>query len=291
MEVEQIESWDVSYSGSENLHRTADGIEIYYEKRGEGPLILILSSAFVISTAWRLFTERLAEKNTLLTYDIRNQGASAEGDGTYANHLSDLKSLVDGLGVEQAYVLGVSFSSVLARDFAYENPDRVKGLILCGPALSAYESKRRNYHLKNWLKILEAEGPKGLFDATYPFVVGDRTIARGGTAAYLALRERFLALQSKAQLRANLVGGLEADDDPEKLLRMKCPTLLFTGDDDFNVGRGGLEDLAALIPDARVEVIDRCGHAPYFEQTEEFERIVQTFVTEIENRVPSSVSA
>lgn len=291
MEVEQIESWDVSYGDSQNLHRTEDGIEIYYEKRGEGPLILILSSAFVISTAWRLFTERLVEKNTILSYDIRNQGASSEGDGTYANHLSDLKSLVDGLGVEQAYIMGVSFSSVMARDFAYENPDRVKGLILCGPALSPYQSKRRNYHLKNWLRILEEEGPKGLFTATYPFVVGDQMIAKGGSAAFLALRERFLALQSKAQLRANLVGGLEADDDPEKLRSLKCPTLLFTGDDDFNIGRGGLEDLGALIPDSRVEVIERCGHVPYFEQTEEFERIVQTFVTEVENRKPATVAA
>jgi pimeloyl-ACP methyl ester carboxylesterase len=291
VEIDQIESWDASYSGTPNLHRTEDGVEIYYEQRGEGPLIVILSSAFVISTAWRNFTERLVEKNTVLSYDIRNQGASSEAEGTYANHLNDLKSLVDGLGVEDAYVLGVSFASLMARDFAYENPDRVKGLILCGPALSAYESNRRRFHLKNWLAILEAEGPGGLFAATYPFIVGDRTIARAGTPAYLALRDRFLALQSKAQLRTNLKGAMEADDDPEKLRGLKCPTLLFTGDDDFNIGRGGLEDLAALIPDARVEVIERCGHVPYFEQTEEFERIVQTFVTEVENRAPSPVAA
>ncbi|HET6998270.1 MAG TPA: alpha/beta hydrolase [Solirubrobacterales bacterium] len=291
MEIDHIEAWDASYSSSKDLHRTEDGIEIYYEKRGEGPLILILSSAFVISTAWRNFSERLVEKNTLLTYDIRNQGASSDADATYADHLRDVKSLVDDLEVEQAYVLGVSFATLMARDFAYENPDRVKGLIMCGPALSAYESNRRKYQLKNWLEVLEAEGPKGLFDATYPLIVGDRTIARGGSAAYLALRERFLTLQSKAQLRINLTGALEADDNPEKLRSLKCPTLLFTGDDDFNIGRAGLEDLAALIPDGQVEVMERCGHAPYFEQTEEFERIVQRFVTEIENRVPSPVAA
>jgi 3-oxoadipate enol-lactonase len=291
VEIDQIESWDASYSGTPNLHRTEDGVEIYYEQRGEGPLIVILSSAFIVSTAWRNFTGRLAEKNTILSYDIRNQGASSEESGNYATHLKDLKSLVDGLGVEDAYVLGVSFASMMARDFAYENQDRVKGLILCGPALSAYESKRRRHHLKNWLKVLESEGPKGLFAATYPFIVGDRAIAIGGTPAYLALRDRFLALQSKAQLRANLEGAMEADDDPEKLRGMKCPTLLFTGDDDFNIGRGGLEDIAALMPDARVELIERCGHVPYFEQTEEFERIVQSFVTEVENRAPSSVAA
>lgn len=291
MESEQIEAWDASYSSSQSLHRTEDGVEIYYEKRGEGPAIVVLSSAFVISTAWRNFTERLLEKNTIITYDIRNQGGSSEVEGDYANHLSDLTSLVNGLGLEQIYLLGVSFASVMARDYVLANQDLVKGLILCGPALSPYDSKRRKHHLKNWLKVLEAEGPKGLFAATYPFIVGDRALAIGGTAAYLALRDRFLALQSKAALRDHLKEALESDDDPEKLRSLRCPTLLFTGDDDFNIGRGGLEDLAALIPDARAQIMERCGHVPYFEQTEEFERIVQTFVTEIENRVPSSVAA
>jgi pimeloyl-ACP methyl ester carboxylesterase len=290
LDAEQIESWDASYSGTENVHRTEDGVELYYEYRGEGPWLAILSGVFVVSTAWRNFTRTIADTNTVLNYDIRNQGASGEGDGSYANHLSDLESLLDGLGVEEAYILGVSFSTLFARDFAVANPDRVKGLIMCGPAISPYGSKRRNYMLKAWLAALEAGGPAGLFDACYPFLVGDLTIARGGSAAYLALRERFLAISSKAQLRANLEGALEADDDPEKLRQVKCPVLLLTGDNDFSIGRSGLEDQAALMPDARVEIIERCGHGPYVEATDAFERIVQEFVTEVEAREASSTS-
>jgi pimeloyl-ACP methyl ester carboxylesterase len=288
LDAEQIESWDASYSNAQNVHRTEDGVELYYERRGEGPWLSILSSVFVVSTAWRNFTERLVQENTLLTYDIRNQGGSAAGDGAYENHLNDLKSLLDGLGVEKTYILAVSFSTLFARDFAVQNPDRVKGLILCGPAISPYQSIRRNLHLKAWLAALEAGGPAGLFDASYPFVLGDRTIGKGGSAAYLALRDRFLAINSKAQLRANLEGGLQATDHPDKLRNLKCPVLLFTGDDDFNVGRAGLEDQAELIPDARVEIIPRCGHAPYVEQTEVFEGIVSDFVTEVEAREASS---
>jgi len=288
VDIQEIESWDASYDGNQDLHRTEDGVEIYYEHRGQGPWLTILSSVFVVSTAWRHFTEQLVESNTVLSYDIRNQGASTMGDGSYENHLNDLKSLLDGLGIEQTYLLGVSFSTMFARDFAVRHPDRVKGLILCGPAISPYESNRRNLHLKTWLAALEAGGPAGLFAASYPFVIGDRTIAKGGSAAYLALRDRFLALHSKAQLRSNLEGGLQADNDPEKLRNLKCPVLLFTGDDDFNIGRSSMEDLAGMIPDARVEVIERCGHAPYVEQTEEFERIVQEFVTEVEDRSAAS---
>jgi 3-oxoadipate enol-lactonase len=288
LEAEQIESWDASYANAQNVHKTEDGVDLYYEYRGQGPWLTVLSSVFVVSTAWRNFTERLAEDNTVLSYDLRNQGGSGSGDGAYENHLNDLTSLLDGLEIEKTYMLAVSFSTLFARDFALAHPDRVKGLILCGPAISPYESIRRNLHLKAWLAALEANGPAGLFDASYPFVLGDSTIGRGGSAAYLALRDRFLAIHSKAQLRANLEGGLQATDSNEKLEELKCPTLLFTGDDDFNVGRASLEDQAALIPDARVEIIPRCGHAPYVEQTEAFESIVGEFVTEVEAREASS---
>lgn len=290
MDAEQIESWDAGYSETQNVHRTEDGVELYYELRGEGPVLAILSSVFVVSTAWKNFTDQLVQNHTILTYDIRNQGASSMGDGAYDNHLSDLKSLLDGLGIEKSYILAVSFSTLFARDFAVQNPDRAKGLILCGPAISPYQSIRRNLHLKAWLAALEAGGPAGLFDASYPFVLGDRTIGRGGSAAYLALRDRFLAVHSKAQLRANLEGGLQATDSEEKLRSLQCPVLLFTGDDDFNVGKGALEELAEIIPDAKVEIIARCGHAPYVEQTDVFESIVGNFLTEIEAREPSATS-
>jgi 3-oxoadipate enol-lactonase len=284
VDVEQVESWDLGYSGEQSVHRTPDGIDLYYEHYGDGPWLVILSGGFVVSTVWRNFTRRLVKTNTVLAYDARNQGASETGDGSYENHLSDLESLLDGVGVDQAYVLGVSFSTLLARDFAVQNPDRVKGLIQCAPAISAYGSKRRDYLLKAWLAALEAGGPAGLFAAVYPFIIGDRTIARGGSATYLALRDRFLAVNSHAQLRANIEGGLQADDDPDKLAKLKCPVLLFTGDNDFNVCRSSLEDQAALIPDARVEIIERCGHSPYVEAPDVFESIVQNFIAEIEDR-------
>jgi len=283
LDVKQIESWDLSYAGTQNVHRTGDGVELYYEYYGEGPWLVILSAGWVISTMWRNFTRRLVKTNTVLTYDLRNQGASATGDGAYENHVHDLKSLLDALEVEQAYLLGVSFSTLFARDFAVENPDRVKALIQCAPAISAYGSKRRYYMLKSWSAALEAGGPEALFDAMYPFVFSDRQIARGGSATYIALRDRFLSVNSHAQLRANLEGAFHADDDPDKLGKLQCPVLLFTGDDDFNAGRTSLEDQAALIPDARVEIIDRCGHAPYVEELDAFESIIGEFIEEVES--------
>lgn len=291
MDVKEVESWNLRYDRTQSMHRTDDGIELYYEHYGHGPWLVILTGGFVVSTVWKNFTQRLVETNTILTFDARNQGASSLGDGAYENHLRDLKSLLDELEVDQAYILGVSFSTLFSRDFAVEHPERVKGLIQCTPAMSPYGSKRRDYILKAWLAALEAGGPPALFDAVYPFAFSDKTIARGGSATYLALRERFLAVNSHAQLRTNLEGGLQADDDVDKLRRLQCPVLLVTGDNDFNASRSSLEDQKALIPDARIEIIEGAGHSPYAEASDAFEEIIAKFIAEVERNEARAASS
>lgn len=282
MNKETIESWTIDYQADQDIHTTPDGLDIYWERRGQGPPLVIVSSVFVVSTAWRNFTNTLAERNTVITYDLRNQGGSSIGDGTFEHHISDLTSLLDGLEVEDAYLLGASLSTLIGRDFALAHAERVKGLILCGPSFSPWGSPRRRRLVKSWLASLRNGGTEALFDAFFPMVFGDKTLATGGNGAYLALRERFLALNSTAQLEANLAGSLSASDDPALLAGIACPTLLLTGDDDFSCAPSVMAEIEALIPDCRSHLIPQCGHVPYFEAPDAFEAAVQAFIDEVE---------
>jgi pimeloyl-ACP methyl ester carboxylesterase len=135
------------------------------------------------------------------------------------------------------------------------------------------------------LAVLETGGPEALFDFIYPVVFGDKVIAEGGAASFLALRERFLAINSKAQLMENLNASLEASDDLGLLQKLSCPALMLIGDDDFTASRGAMLAMVDLIGEGRVDVISECGHLPYFEATDRFERSVQEFVTAVENGI------
>lgn len=79
------------------------------------------------------------------------------------------------------------------------------------------------------------------------------------------MRERFLAINSKAELRENLIASLEASDDPALLRELRCPTLLMVGDDDFTAPTGAMRAMLGLIGKGRVDVLRECGHLPYFE--------------------------
>jgi pimeloyl-ACP methyl ester carboxylesterase len=278
-----LERLDRRYGGYRR-HRASDGVELAYELRGEGSPLTIVNNFFVLSPQWRNFTKRLVKRHRILTYDLRNQGASWPAtDGLQlANHVQDLKSLLDGMAVAKTYLLGTSLSTLICRDFAIAYPDRVLGLILVGPAFCAFGSKRLKYLTRSWLNSLEQGGPGALFDHMYPLIYNNRTIANGGTPAYLALRDRFLATNPHEQARTNLSALLTANDDAAQLRRVQCPTLLLAGDGDFLSSPTALEAAARIMPQARVEMIPFAGHVPYVEATTAFENSVEQFIAEQE---------
>jgi 3-oxoadipate enol-lactonase len=280
---EQAESADLNYADHE-LFQGPDGVKLYYEQRGQGPNLTIVNSFFIISPQWRTFTRQLVKKHRLLTYDLRNQGASSPAVGKleFSRFIDDLAKLLDFLGIEKTYLLGTCASTLICRDFAVAHPERVLGMVLVGPIFCPFGSRRRKYLTKSWINSLEKGGPKGLFDHIYPLIYSDRMIENGGTPAYLALRERFLSLNTHEQMKINLNASLTTNDDPAKLRQLRCPVLLMAGDGDFLSSPTSLEATAKVMPNARVKTLDFAGHVPFFEATAAFETGVEEFIHEQE---------
>ena len=271
----------------------ADGVELYYELHGEGPLITFLNHSFLVAPAWRSVTDQLARRFRLLFYDLRNQGASSRCPEQYRwqDHGDDLLALLDGVSAPRSYLLGTSSSTLLARDFALAHPERVSGLLLVGPAFSPYGSRRRRMSTKSWLAALRRDGTAGFYEQLFPLVLSDYTQEQGGASMFMGLRDAFLAVHSPRQIEWNLQAELTTDDDPEKLRRLACPTLLLVGDGDFLWSQSSLEEAARLIPRASVHVIPRAGHLPYFEASEEFQSVCGEFVERCERELAPAEAA
>lgn len=278
-----IDELDFRYNDSERI-RTAADVELYYEQRGNGPDLVVTNNFFMISPAWRSFTARLESTSRILSYDFRNQGASTSGraDPTWADHLDDLARLLDAREIDSAYLLGTSISALLCRDFALARPDRVRGLVFAGPAISPWGKRRFRRVIKSWLKTLDHLGMQALFDQIYPLVFGDKMIEDNGTPGYLALRESFLVLHSQEQIKSSLTVSLSVDSDPKLLTELAMPVLLVLGDDDFGWSASAAEEMLRLVPDGRCTVLPRAGHLPFLEATEGFERAVAEFIAETE---------
>ena len=119
---------------------TADGVNIAYQERGEGPVDLVyimgFASNFEVETeeprAAR-FADRLASFSRLLLFDKRGSGLSDQQQTPDLEmRADDLRAVLDAVGSERAVLYGESEGGTLAAFFAATHPDRVTALVLYG---------------------------------------------------------------------------------------------------------------------------------------------------------------
>ncbi len=246
-----------------------------------GQVVIFVNNLFSSRQTWSRLVPEAARRHRVLTYDLRNQGESAdatEGFGLQA-HVDDLVGLLDAFGIEQAWLIGTSLSTLICREFGVQHPRRTAGLILGGPAFGPFGGGRRDFFLKSWLQTLETKGMGALFAQLYPLVLSDRMVQCHGTTGYLALREAFAGLYSSpARLARSLAAFQNLDERPERLRAVGCPVLLMVGDADFLAGPTAVDMTSRLFRQGEHLVLPGAGHLLYVDMPWRFGQVLLDFI-------------
>src|SRR5574338_652846 len=110
----------------------ANGIDIYYETRGEGKPLVLISGLGYGMWFWNKVISDLAEQFQVIAYDNRGAGQTDQPDGPYNVQMmaEDCAGLLDALGVKDAVIMGHSMGGFIAQQLALLRPDLVGKLIL-----------------------------------------------------------------------------------------------------------------------------------------------------------------
>ncbi|MGV9615725.1 alpha/beta fold hydrolase [Nocardia xishanensis] len=113
-------------------------VSLYYEVRGDGPLI-VLAGAPMAAADFAPLADLLATDHTVLTLDPRGHGGSAltdpHRDSTPELRGEDLARLIEHLGIGPAVVLGSSGGAVSALALVEAHPDLVTTVVAHEPPL------------------------------------------------------------------------------------------------------------------------------------------------------------
>jgi len=112
---------------------TANGLDIHYERTGEGPRLLFISgTGGDLRVRPNMLDGPFARRFDLVAYDQRGLGQTGKPDRPYsmADYADDAAGLMDALGWEDALVIGVSFGGMVAQNLVVRHPDRVRRLVL-----------------------------------------------------------------------------------------------------------------------------------------------------------------
>ena len=257
----------------------ANGIQIYYEQRGwenEDADVLVLSNGILMSTAsWPLQTPVLSKHYRLLLYDCRGMWQSEHPPGPYSveMHADDLAALLDGLGIQQAHIGGISYGAEISMVFALKYPQKTRSLILSS-AVSQIDPLLRGF-MESWIAATRAKAPDTLFDVTYPLNFSEAWIAANQAALDLA-RERYKTLDFDAFL-ALLLSFSQLDVTAE-LHKIAVPALVIVGEEDILKPRQYAEIIAREIPNTELAVVPHAGHAVMWEQPGVFNSLILGFL-------------
>ena len=110
----------------------------YYEIHGDGQWLVLIAGLGADSSLFKPYTDRLAEKYKVLIFDNRGAGKTDKPDLPYSIPMmaEDTASLLEALGVEEAFLLGVSLGGRIAMEFTLQHPGTVRKLILVSAAPS-----------------------------------------------------------------------------------------------------------------------------------------------------------
>lgn len=254
------------------MNKTVNGININYEQKGSGELVVLLHGWGSNIKLFANLIELLSQKYTVVAMDMPGFGESQEPPAAwcvddYVDFVIDF--LKDYPQFKKITFLGHSFGGrVIIKLNSRENlPFEIEKVILVDSAgiLPKKSGKKsfRTYYYKFGKAILSMGIVKKIFpDALENFR------KKMGSADYAA---------ASPLMRQVLVKVVNEDLEP-LLPNIKCPTLLVWGVNDTATPLSDGEKMEQLIPDAGLVKLPNSGHYSFLEQQFTFNRVMCSFM-------------
>lgn len=277
-------------------------IQLYYREIGEGQPIIVIHGGPDFSHSYLLpDMDRLSDSFYLIYYDQRGRGRSTQNvqveDVTIRSEIEDLESLRRYLGLDSIVVLGHSWGGLLAMEYAVRYPDFVSHLILMNAAPASHEDYilfRQELARKRGFG--DVETLKALLSSTQ-YQEGDlETDAKYYKLHFkVTLREpeHLTRVIQNLRLNMNKEGILKARAIEKRLYdetwflgeynllpllkRIGSPTLVLHRGYDF-IPIDIAARIAQAIPEARLVVLEECGHFSYLECPDQVQKEIVDFL-------------
>jgi len=272
-----------------------DGGRIHVVERGQGPPLVLLHGFMLTSAIWVHQLRDLADHHRIVAVDLRGHGQSLPGSTPpgIGRLASDVRAVMETLGVENAVVVGHSMGGMVALQLVVDLPlaerlRRVAGIVLVSTTAGPFAS------LPGWTGVVRVTGPV----TARALLVGERWGAKalpsrdlrwwltrlGFGADAPAVQVRFVEAMHRgtpSRTLADLIPSLATFDLSSRLGSLDLPVLVVVGSHDKLTAPRLARRMAGALPEAQLVELPRCGHMPMLERRHEFSRLVDEFTAKI----------
>lgn len=288
--TEQDENPVENFSGLVSIN----GTELYCKIIGSGEPVVILHGGPGLDHTYLLpHFLALADKYQLIFYDQRGGGQSSINVDTASismeNFIEDLEGIRKHFEVGKISLMAHSFGGLIAMNYAIKYPENLNSLILIGSVAPTSEMMQS-------ASLLDAANVSPEDSIEFNEILTSEEMANGDAAAIeklmrLSFKRQFfnknfadslnLSITERFITTSGLLSGLQKDlidfDLTDELAQVTVPTLIIYGDYETTY-KVSDEILYKTMPNGQNWVLRDCGHFPFIEKKNDFERIVNNFM-------------
>jgi pimeloyl-ACP methyl ester carboxylesterase/DNA-binding CsgD family transcriptional regulator len=244
-----------------------DGVRLAYAVHGGGPPLVRAATWLTHldfdweSPLWRHWLAALGDGHTVVRYDERGCGLSDRdvGDLSVGAWVSDLETVVDAAGLDRFSLLGVSGGAAVALVYAARHPERLTHLILYGGFARGRMLRGPEDRLQQEALISAIRAGWTHPDPAFRQVFSMLFLPRG-TPEQMAWFDDLQRRSTSAATAVRLYDARGGIDVVDVAPRVTTRTLVLHARDDRVVAVDEGRLLAALIPDARLVLLESANH-------------------------------
>ena len=268
---------------------TDDGVRLHYEETGQGTPLVFVHEFGGDLRSWEPQLRYFARAYRCIRYNARGYPPSdvPEDWNRYSQERArdDIRSVLDGLKIERAHVVGLSMGAFATLHFGMAYPSRALSITVAGGAYGSHPA-----HYKQFQNDSRANAEKLQRDGMAKFVatygVGPQRVQLEDKdprsfAEYLTQFNEHSALGS-----ANTLLGVQSRrpsfyDMARELAALKVPLLVMTGDEDEPSIEASVF-VKRCAPAAGLAVLPKSGHGINLEEPALFNQLLENFLHQVE---------
>jgi pimeloyl-ACP methyl ester carboxylesterase len=291
----------IEATAREQIAKTPRGRFAYYRLGKGSPLVLVTGFRATLTEWDAAFLTELAKHHDVIVFDNRGVGRSEADTSTFSigDMAGDTAALIDALHLQKPTVLGWSMGGAIVQQLAIDSPASLGKIVLLSapapgrvgtpisPHVEATLSGKPGVALRDVISVLfpatDVSNAERCFrqDMFTPMDYGRHPISFKQDMLTPTDHGKHPIPSAVTAGQTEALHSWESNDKAAKALRSVLnPTLVMSGNDDAVVLQKNAEALQQLLPNARLLLVDRAGHAMMYQYPLALARAINSFAGE-----------
>lgn len=249
-----------------------NGLDISYLAGGQGDPLIVVHGGGHGANAWLQNARELSRYYSVYIPDLPGFGHSQSKSDTF--HLPEFVAFIDAfsqnLGLKRFHLIGHSIGGGIALHYAFQYPEKIKGLVLVSSWCLGKEAAL-------WVRFLSAPALcKSLGEAALAL---QRAVKWLVSSVYAPCKFMNPVTRVKMNMGMSMT-SLKGQTTVllNQLSELMVQTLVVWGTRDRIVPVSHAYAAAEVIPDCQIHVFEGCGHSVYKQRTQEFSELMARFL-------------